>query len=395
MATDFALHEVKNVLTSVPSGDDLALYVHWPFCVSKCPYCDFNSHVRDAIDQDAWREALLADLAHEAALLPGRRLTSIFFGGGTPSLMEPATAAAIIAAARRRWQADDHIEITLEANPSSVEAARFADLAAAGVNRVSLGLQSLDDDALAFLGRTHSVREGLAALDTAQHHFDRVSFDLIYALPGQRLEEWQAMLDRALGLGTGHLSLYQLTIEPGTRFATMVARHDFDPLDADSAALMFELTFQRTAAAGLPAYEISNHARPGEESRHNLSYWRYLDYAGIGPGAHGRRLGERTVRHKKPENFLAAVARNGHGLAEEERLTRREAAHEALVMGLRLAEGIDTAALARRLGVDRIVDESAVVRLESLGLVQRRGAHLAVTPAGRLLLDSILAEGAA
>jgi putative oxygen-independent coproporphyrinogen III oxidase len=395
MATDFALHEVKDVLTDVSLGDDLALYVHWPFCVSKCPYCDFNSHVRDSIDQVAWREALLADLAHEADILPGRRLTSIFFGGGTPSLMEPAIAGAIIAAATSNWQADNDIEITLEANPSSVEAARFADLAAAGVNRVSLGLQSLDDAALAFLGRAHGVDEGLAALDTAQRHFGRVSFDLIYALPGQRLEDWETMLGRALGFGTGHLSLYQLTIEPGTRFATMAARHDFEPLDVDSAADMFELTEERTAAAGLPLYEISNHARPGEKSRHNLAYWRYRDYAGIGPGAHGRRLGQRTVRHKKPENFLAAVARNGHGLAEEEPLSRREAAHEALVMGLRLAEGIDPDELADRLGLQRIVDAGAVNRLEDLGLVERRGTRLAVTPAGRLLLDSILAEIAA
>jgi putative oxygen-independent coproporphyrinogen III oxidase len=395
MAAEFALHEVKNVLTGVPSGDSLALYVHWPFCVSKCPYCDFNSHVRDSIDQDAWCDALLADLAHEAALLPGRRLTSIFFGGGTPSLMAPATAAAIIAAARRHWHADDDMEITLEANPSSVEAARFADLAAAGVNRVSLGLQSLDDGALAFLGRTHSVREGLAALDTAQRHFKRVSFDLIYALPGQQLEEWKSMLGRALAFGTGHVSLYQLTIEPGTRFATMVAKHEFEPLEVDLAADMFELTQDRTAGAGLPAYEISNHARPGEESRHNLAYWRYRDYAGIGPGAHGRRLGQRTVRHKKPENFLAAVVRNGHGLSEEALLSREEAAHEALVMGLRLSDGIDPQALAGRVGVDHLVDESAVARLQGLGLLERGGTRLAVTPAGRLLLDSVLVEIAA
>ena len=392
MAASLAVQTVKDASTVVPQRDGLALYVHWPFCVSKCPYCDFNSHVRESIDQVAWRDALLADLAHEAALLPDRRLTSIFFGGGTPSLMEPATAAAIIDAACMHWQADADIEITLEANPSSVEAANFADLAAAGVSRVSLGLQSLDDRALAFLGRVHEVAEGLAALETAQGHFNRVSFDLIYALPGQTIGQWQAMLGRALGFGTGHLSLYQLTIEPGTRFATMAARHDFDPLDADRSAELFELTQEMATAAGLPLYEISNHARPGEESCHNLTYWRYSDYAGVGPGAHGRRLGMRTVRHKKPENFIAAVARNGHGLVEEERLTAREAAHEALVMGLRLAEGIDTDALAERLGVQRIVDETAVAGLVKLDLLDRQGPRIAVTPNGRLLLDSILAE---
>ncbi len=373
----------------------LALYVHWPFCVSKCPYCDFNSHVRDTVDQDAWRDALLADLRHEAALLPGQRLTSIFFGGGTPSLMPPATVEAVIAAARDHWCTADDVEITLEANPNSAEAANFADLASAGVNRISLGLQSFDDASLAFLGRAHSADEGQRALAAAQGAVDRVSFDLIYALPGDDEERWSATLDRALGLGTEHLSLYQLTIEPGTRFATMVAKRDFDPLDAETSATLFELTQERTVAAGIPAYEISNHARPGAESRHNLAYWRYRDYAGVGPGAHGRRSGLRTVRHKKPENFLAAVARNGHGLVEEEALTPLDSAHEALVMGLRLAEGIDPAALARRLGVERLVDDKAVDRLVGHGLLARDGAILKTTPAGRLLLDSILAEIAA
>jgi oxygen-independent coproporphyrinogen-3 oxidase len=377
------------------TGEALALYVHWPFCVSKCPYCDFNSHVRDGVDQAAWRDALLADLAHEAALLPDRHLTSIFFGGGTPSLMDPATVEAVISAARRHWRTADDIEITLEANPNSAEAARFADLAAAGVNRISLGLQSFDDASLAFLGRAHSADEGQRALAAAQGVVDRVSFDLIYALPGDDEERWSRDLDRAIALGTEHLSLYQLTIEPGTRFATMVARHDFDPLDADMSANLFELTQERTAQAGIPAYEISNHARPGAESRHNLSYWRYRDYAGVGPGAHGRRSGMRTVRHKKPENFLSAVARNGHGLVEEEALSRDEAAQEALVMGLRLTEGIEPAALATRLGVDRLVDDAAVDRLAGHGLLARDGAIVRTTPAGRLLLDSILAEIAA
>ena len=372
--------------------EPLALYVHWPFCVSKCPYCDFNSHVRANIDQDGWRDALLADLAHEARLLPGRRLTSIFFGGGTPSLMEPATVESIIEAARTHWTPADGLEITLEANPNSVEAARFASLAAAGVNRVSLGLQSFDDRALAFLGRAHSSREGFAALETAQKTFRRVSFDLIYALPGDTEASWSAMLAQALSLGTRHLSLYQLTIESGTRFATMVAKGDFQPLDADSAASLYEVTDAMTSAAGIPAYEISNYARAGHESRHNLTYWRYGDYAGVGPGAHGRRLGMRTVRHRKPENFLSGVRRNGHGISEEEPLSPFEGADEALVMGLRLSEGMDADAIAERFGFETIVDWSKVERLVASGHLRRDGPRIAPTLAGRLLLDHILAE---
>jgi putative oxygen-independent coproporphyrinogen III oxidase len=386
---------IEKQLNGGRTGDALALYVHWPFCVSKCPYCDFNSHVRASIDQDAWRDALLTDLVHEAALLPTHCLTSIFFGGGTPSLMEPTTVEAVIAAARGHWRQADDLEITLEANPNSAEAARFADLARAGVNRISLGIQSFDDGALAFLGRAHSADEGVRALGAAQSAVDRVSFDLIYALPGDTEDSWSISLDRALSLGTEHLSLYQLTIEPGTRFASMVAKHEFEPLDAETAAGLFELTQERTAARGLPAYEISNHAHPGAESRHNLAYWRYQDYAGIGPGAHGRRKGMRTVRHKKPENFLSAIARNGHGLVEEEVLTAGEAAQEALVMGLRLAEGIEPDAMAERLHVERIVDDAAVDRLARLGLLRRNGSRVRTTQEGRLLLDSILAEVAA
>jgi oxygen-independent coproporphyrinogen-3 oxidase len=309
--------------------------------------------------------------------------------------MEPGTAAAVIAAAQAYWPADEAIEITLEANPNSVEAARFADLAAAGVNRLSLGLQSFDDRALAFLGRAHSAREGFAALETAQKHFRRVSFDLIYALPGESEDGWSATLAQALSLGTSHLSLYQLTIEPGTRFASMVARGAFEPLDADAAAGLFELTDAMTSAAGLPAYEISNHARAGQQSRHNLTYWRYGDYAGIGPGAHGRRLGMRTVRHKKPENFLRGVLRNGHGLAEEAALSQFEAGDEALVMGLRLAEGVDAGALAARFGLEAIVDWARVERLVGSGHLERDGSRIAVTARGRLLLDAILGEIAA
>ena len=376
------------------TAEPLALYVHWPFCVSKCPYCDFNSHVRSSFDQDEWRDALLADLAYEANLLPGRTLTSLFFGGGTPSLMDPATVAQIIGAARKHWQAVDDMEITLEANPNSVEAARFADLALAGVNRLSLGLQSFDDGALAFLGRAHSASEGEQALEIAQKHFPRVSFDLIYALPGDTEAGWSAMLDRAIGKGTSHLSLYQLTIEPGTRFASMVGKREFEPLDDDNAAGLYELTGERSAAAGIPAYEISNHAQPGQESRHNLTYWRYGDYAGVGPGAHGRRLGTRTVRHRKPENFLSGVRRNGHGMVEEEKLSRAEAADEALVMGLRLSEGIDPQALSERFG-RAIVADAAVARLVGSGHLERDGERIRTTPSGRLLLDRVLAEIAA
>ena len=374
------------------TNDVLALYVHWPFCVSKCPYCDFNSHVRDSVDQHAWREALLADLAHEAALLPGRRLTSVFFGGGTPSLMDPCTVEAVVTAAAKHWRAANDIEITLEANPNSVEAGRFAELAGAGVNRLSLGLQSFDDKALTFLGRAHSAREGFRALEIAQKTFTQVSFDLIYALPGDSVDGWSATLGQALSLGTSHLSLYQLTIEPGTRFASMVARRELEPLDADASAILYETTDVMASAAGLPSYEISNYSRPGRESRHNLTYWRYGDYAGIGPGAHGRRLGMRTVRHRKPENFLSGLARNGHGIAEEALLSMPEAADEALVMGLRLGEGIDADAIAARFGFGRIVDWSRVDALVRSGHLERHGMRIKLTAAGRLVLDYILGE---
>ena len=377
------------------SGEPLALYVHWPFCVSKCPYCDFNSHVRASIDQDQWREALLADLAHEARLLPGRTLTSVFFGGGTPSLMAPSTVEAIIDSATAYWQPANNIEITLEANPNSVETVRFADLAVAGVNRVSLGLQSFDDAALHFLGRAHSSREGFEALAVARKHFRRTSFDLIYALPGQSEEEWSAMLAQALSLGTSHLSLYQLTIEPGTRFAALQAAGKLMPLDSDTAAQLYELTDSMTSAAGLPCYEISNHARPGQESRHNLTYWRYGDYAGVGPGAHGRRLGRRTVRHRKPENFLGAIERNGHGTLEEMPLSSGEAADEALVMGLRLRKGVDAAAIAKRFGFESIVDWSRVDRLVASGHLESDRGRIALTSTGRLVLDHILGQVAA
>ncbi len=379
----------------------LALYVHWPYCLKKCPYCDFNSHVRNSFDVAAWEHALLTDMAFEAAATPGREISLIFFGGGTPSLKPPALVEKIIDETSRYWTLTSDLDITLEANPSSVEAANFAALAQAGVNRVSLGLQALDDETLEFLGRLHSVTESLAALDVAQTHFSRVSFDLIYARPGQSSDSWQKELSRALSFGTGHLSLYQLTIEPGTRFATLVREGKFQPLDDDDAAELFAITREMTAAAGLPAYEVSNHARPGEESRHNLTYWRYGDYVGIGPGAHGRRGGLATVRHKKPENFLKAVSDQGHGLSEARPLGQREQAAEAVMMGLRLAEGIRPVELAARFGLaeaDLIVPAKRRFYRE-MGYLNDTYTHpndtcgtLTVTERGMGVLDGLLGE---
>lgn len=372
---------------------DIALYVHWPFCVTKCPYCDFNSHVRERVDHEAWRDALLADLRHEAARTQGQRLVSIFFGGGTPSLMPPATAEAVIAAALALWPSEPGLEITLEANPSSVEAARFADFAAAGVNRVSLGLQALEDAALKLLGRPHDLAQGLAALDVAQRHFARVSFDLIHSRPGQTAMAWQAELTRALGFGTEHLSAYQLTIEEGTRFHTLARKGLLDLPHEDEAADMFELTGSLCEAAGLPLYEISNHARPGAESRHNLQYWTYGDYAGIGPGAHGRRGGLATLRLRRPESWLDAVATLGHGLESEAAIAPEAAAEEALLMGLRLARGIDPAAFEARTGLplDEVAPPRARTHLQSLGLLAP-GLALRATPAGRLVTNRLILE---
>lgn len=372
----------------------LALYVHWPFCLAKCPYCDFNSHVRARVDVDQWRDALLMDLDHEARQIGPATIGSVFFGGGTPSLMPPALVEAILERAASAFAFAPDVEITLEANPSSVEAANFAQLARVGVNRVSLGVQALDDATLGMLGRLHSAQEALAALDKAQTAFARVSFDLIYARPGQSEAAWRAELAQALSFGTEHLSLYQLTIEPGTRFATEVRRGAMTPLDDDAAADLFALTQAMTGAAGLPAYEVSNHARPGCESRHNLAYWRYQDYAGIGPGAHGRRGGLATVRHRKPENYLAACARQGHGLAEERPLPATEQAAEALMMGLRLAGGIDLHALAHRFAMprDALIDPRKLAFYRDRGLVWADGGRMGVTETGMPLLDGLLPE---
>ena len=373
------------------------LYVHWPFCLKKCPYCDFNSHVREAIDQQRWRDALLRELDYYAQLVPGRALTSIFFGGGTPSLMAPATAGVVIERAARHWAFAPDIEITLEANPTSVEAGHFANFRAAGVNRASLGIQALDDTALRFLGRAHSADEARAAIALAARHFDRYSFDLIYARPGQSLESWQAELDRALALAGDHLSVYQLTIEPGTAFHTAHARGDFVLPDDDLAGALYELTQERLAASGMPAYEISNHARPGAASRHNLTYWRYGDYLGVGPGAHGRLTlagTKHATRQKKaPESWLAAVESAGHGTEETLPLEPIQRAEELLMMGLRLAEGIPRARFHAELGSEpeAWLDPGALERLTEGGFVTLDPRGLVATEAGRQRLNAVLA----
>ncbi len=372
----------------------LALYVHWPFCLAKCPYCDFNSHVRENVASSEWERALVADLRHEATRPGSGPLSSVFFGGGTPSLMPPALVASILSEAEDLFGFSPDIEITLEANPSSVETSKFAALARAGVNRISLGIQSLDDEALHMLGRLHSAADALSALQTARDSFRRVSFDLIYARPGHTARAWKQELERALDFGTEHLSLYQLTIEPGTRFATDVRRGALAPLDNDAAADLFELTRDITRTAGLPAYEISNHARRGCESRHNLTYWRYQDYAGIGPGAHGRRSGTATVRHRKPENYLAVVEAQGHGIAEERALPPNEQAGEALMMGLRLAEGVDLEALGKRFALSRnaLVDSRKLELYRHQGLLDFDGRRIVVRDAGMPVLDALLPE---
>ena len=371
-----------------------ALYIHWPFCASKCPYCDFNSHVRADIDLEAWRDGLLADLRHEARQGIDGKLTSIFFGGGTPSLMPVELVGALLQEAERLWGFDPAVEITLETNPTSFEAQKFAGFAKAGINRVSIGVQSFDPEALAFLGRTHSASTAQRVIEQAQNLFDRVSFDLIYALPDQSAEDWESQLRRAIGFGTRHLSLYQLTIEPNTRFATDVRRNVFAPMENDDAADLLAVTRELTVAAQLPAYEISNHARPGEESRHNLAYWRYEDYCGIGPGAHGRRGGVATKRVRKPENWLSAIRRQSHGIDYARTLSPSEAATEALLMGLRLAEGIEPEAIARRFSLPKadLLDRRRVELYRELGFVWSDGHRLGVTPAGMPVLDSLLGD---
>ena len=377
--------------------DPLALYIHWPFCLAKCPYCDFNSHVRERIPQARFAAALKRELAWEAARLGRRRLGSIFFGGGTPSLMAPETVAELIEDAGRLFDPLPGMEITLEANPTSVEAGKFSAFRAAGVNRVSLGVQSLDPVALEMLGRRHSVAQAIAALEIARGMFPRVSFDLIYARPRQALAAWQAELRQALALAADHLSLYQLTIEPGTAFATLHARGEIVLPDGDDAAALYNATADEAARFGLAAYEVSNYAAPGAESRHNLAYWRYADYAGIGPGAHGRisRDGAlfATRRHRAPEVWAERVERDGHGTTEETALPPVERAREMLLMGLRLAEGIDEARFAARTGIalDDSVDGDVLRQAIEEGYVARADGRLTALPEGRLRLDALLA----
>lgn len=380
-------------------ADAFGVYVHWPFCLAKCPYCDFNSHVRhEKPDEARYARAIASELAYLKPRTDAREVTSIFFGGGTPSLMQPATVQSVLDEIAKHWTIAKNVEITLEANPTSVEAERFRGYRAAGVNRVSLGVQALDDASLKALGRMHTAQEALAAVGVARENFPRISFDLIYARPGQSPEAWREELAQALAYAPEHLSLYQLTIEPGTAFELLHRAGKLATPDADTARALWDVTQELCEARGMPAYEISNHASAGAESRHNLVYWRYQEYAGVGPGAHGRigadgaRIATATEKH--PERWLSLVETQGHGLSEQEKLSRLEQADEMLVMGLRLAEGIDVARFERLTGVS--LNAARVSFLESEGLVERAAnARLRVTPSGFPLLDAIVADLAA
>jgi oxygen-independent coproporphyrinogen-3 oxidase len=371
------------------------VYVHWPFCAAKCPYCDFNSHVRAAIDERGWVDGILAELDWVAANQTERpAVETIFFGGGTPSLMEGRSVGRILSKIAALWPMGNDVEITLEANPASADAARFADYRAAGVNRISLGVQALNDADLKKLGRLHDVAEAKAALKMAMGQFDRVSLDLIYARPDQSGAQWRAELKEALSFGTDHLSLYQLTIEPETPYALLHKSGQLQIPDDDLAADLYEATQELTEAAGLPAYEISNHARPGQESRHNLIYWRYGDYAGVGPGAHGRLSlnGARTATAaiKLPERWRDTVGKQEHGLAERTPVSKDEAAREHLLMNLRLAEGLDLAAYEKRWGSRP--DAAKIAAMKEQGFLTQDGEVLRATPAGRLLLNRVIEE---
>jgi oxygen-independent coproporphyrinogen-3 oxidase len=391
---------LAGIVETTPADPGFGVYVHWPFCAAKCPYCDFNSHVRHSPpDQARFAEAFAREIAATAERAPGRRVTSIFMGGGTPSLMAPATVGAILAAIAQHWTVADNAEITMEANPSSVEAERFRGYRAAGVNRVSLGVQALNDADLKFLGRLHNVAEARRAIELARATFPRLSFDLIYARPGQTVAAWERELKEALGLAADHLSLYQLTIEEGTPFFGLWKAGKLKTPDEDRAADLYAATQAVCDAAGMPAYEISNHAVPGAESRHNLVYWRYGEYAGVGPGAHGRLLladGRRhaTAAERVPEAWLDKVESWGDGLVADDILSPEEEGDEMLLMGLRLAEGIDLARYRRLCG--RTLDEARLADLMQNGMVERAGGErLRATRAGFFVLDAVVADLAA
>ena len=383
-------------MTDPDRAPGFGVYVHWPFCAAKCPYCDFNSHVRhQPVDQARFVRAFEAELSHMRARTGPREVTSVFIGGGTPSLMEPATVGAILDALGRLWAVAADAEVTIEANPSSVEAERFRGYRAAGVNRVSLGVQALNDADLRFLGRLHDVAEARRAIEIARDTFPRLSFDLIYARPGQTPEAWGAELEQAIDLAADHLSLYQLTIEEGTPFFALHAARKFAVPDGEHAAELYRMTQQVTAARGLPAYEISNHARPGAESRHNLVYWRYSEYVGVGPGAHGRFVegGRRivTITERHPETWCGLVEDRGHGIVDGEILTRSQEADEFLLMGLRLAEGIDLARYEALSGKPLANDRIALLAGEAL-LAPIGNSRLRATPAGMIVLDAVVAD---
>lgn len=380
-------------------GEAIGIYIHWPFCLSKCPYCDFNSHVRAGIDEAAWGASLLRELDHYASEMSGRVVGSVFFGGGTPSLMPPRITAALIERIHDRFDVTDDLEITLEANPTSVEAGRFKEFRAAGVNRVSLGVQSLRDRELSFLGRGHSAEEAKAAIRLARAHFDRMNFDLIYARPEQTVSDWKTELGEAIDLAADHLSLYQLTIEEGTAFANIYRRGGFALPDEETAAELYDMTLETTVKAGLPAYEISNHARPGAECRHNILYWRYGDYIGVGPGAHGRILTAEgdaiaTVQARKPEDWLSAVEQAGHGTITREPLKAADRAIEMVMMGLRLREGIDCARFKARIGqpITDFLDSRVLADAISDGLLVHAQDRLKTTSRGAAVLNRLLAD---
>lgn len=394
------LRQMSAMSAHPTSGAGFGVYVHWPFCAAKCPYCDFNSHVRRSPpDEAAYVRAFEREIAHRAMLAPGRVVKAIFFGGGTPSLMHPSAVGAILDAIGRQWHVASDVEITLEANPTSVDSTRFAGYRAAGVNRVSLGVQALNNRDLKYLGRLHTAEEAMAAITTAQRHFERMSFDLIYARsPQQTPSEWRAELNDAISRAAEHLSLYQLTIEPDTAFFSLHQAGKLPVPDAEAGRVLFDVTQDVCDRANLPAYEISNHARRGAECRHNLIYWRYGEYAGVGPGAHGRlvhggfRWAQSTQR--SPEQWLAAVQANGNGLIENDPLSKEEEGDEYLLMALRLREGVDPEVFARLAG--RPLDEGRVADLAGHGLISvGEQGRIAATTKGFAVLDALVADLAA